>query len=267
MDAPMPQEREDGEAIEHGWRALYWLGGAAALVGAILFRRNMAEEYLLCRELGVFSSGPRALPGSALDCFTVFHGNRLVGLTLLNLFDIVNYALVSMIFLGLYVALRRINRGLMTLAAALALTSTGIYLASNQAFAMLALSDQYWSAATDARRTMLLAAGDALLAIQNTGANYGPGIYVSFLFVNLAGLLAAIVMMRSAAFGKTAAWIGILANVLGLMYYFSNSFAPALNAIPLSISAPFLLLWYLRIGWTLLRMGRETQTASNGPVQ
>jgi len=251
----MTQEREDAEIRESGWRGLCRLGGVAALIAAILFRRNMAEEYLLFRQLGIFSAGPRALPGSALECFTVFHSYRLIGLTLLNFFDMVNYVLVLMLFLGLYAALRRVNRGMMTLAAALALMATAIYLASNQAFAMLALSDQYWSAATDAQRSMLLAAGEALLAIQNTGATYGSGIYVAFLFVNVAGLIAAAVMLRSAAFGKTAAYVGILANVFGLSYYITNLFAPSLNVIPFCVSAPLLLFWYLRIGWTLIRMG------------
>jgi len=269
MGAKMASEVQDAGTMVSGWRGLYKLGGAAALIAAILFRRNMAEEYLLGRLLGIFSSGPRGLPGSALECFTVFHTHRLIGLTLLNLFDMANYALVALIFLGLYAALRRVSRGLMTLAAALALMGTAIYLASNQAFAMLALSDRYWSAATDTQRTMLLAAGEALLAIQNTAATYGSGIYISYLLVNVAGLIAAAVMLRSAAFGRTTAYVGILAYALGLGYYITNSFAPALNVIPIAGSAPFLLIWYLRVGWRLLRIGREREVgaAFDGPVQ
>jgi len=265
----MPGKIEDAETVEYGWQGLCRLGGVTALIAAILCRRNMAEEYLLLRMLGVFPSGPTALPGSVLDCYTIFHHHRLIGLTLLNLFDMVNYVLVALIFLGLYAALRRVSRGLMTVATALALMGTAIYLASNQAFALLALSDRYWMAATDAQRSMLLAAGEALLAIQNTGATYGPGIYISFLFVSLAGLIATFVMLRSTAFGRFQAYVGILANVFGLGYYITASFAPALNVIPLCASAPFLLVWYLMIGRTLLRLGsgRENGAAVEGPLQ
>jgi hypothetical protein len=265
----MARDIRDVSWMDLGWGGLYKLGGAAALIAAILFRRNLAEEYLLGRLLGIFSSGPRELPGSALECFTVLHSHRLIGLTLLNLFDMVNYALVALIFLGLYASLQRENRGLMMLATTLALMGTAIYLASNQAFAMLALSDRYWNAATDIQRTMLLAAGEALLAIQNTGATYGSGIYISYFLINVAGLIAAAVMLRSTIFGKTAAVMGVLANVLGLGYYFTNLFSPAFNAIPISASAPFLLIWYLQIGWTLLRFGSggERRTTSDGPVQ
>jgi hypothetical protein len=265
----MAHPSEVAETLEHGWKALCRLGGVAALVAALIFRRNLAEEYLLGRMLGMISSGPGALPVSALDCFTIFHSHRLIGLTLLNFFDVVNYALVAVIFLGLYAALRRVNRGLMALSASLALMATTLYLASNQAFAMLALSDRYWSAATYAQRSMLLAAGEALLAIQNTGATYGHGIYISFLFVNLAGLIAASVMLRSAAFGKSAAYMGILANVFGLAYYVMDSFWPSLIALPVIASAPFLLIWYLQIGFKLLRMNpdRAAGAASASPVQ
>ena len=51
------------------WRQLYKLGGWAALAAALLFRRNLAEEFLLLRLLGIIRSGPRAFPGNAADWF------------------------------------------------------------------------------------------------------------------------------------------------------------------------------------------------------
>ena len=120
---------------------------------------------------------------------------------------------------------------------------------------MLSLSGQYAAATTDAQRTMFLAAGQALLAIQNSGAAYGNGIYISFLLVNVGGLIIAVVMLQSRVFGKVAAWSGILANVLELGYYVTLIFAPSLSAIPLSAAALFLLVWYILIGIKLLRLG------------
>lgn len=240
-----------------GWKSLYRVGGAAALVAGILFRRNLADEYFLLRSLGVFHSGPTAIPGNALAWFTLLHENPFLGLTLLNLFDVVNYALVGLIFLGLYAALRRVNKGSMTLALAIGLVGVTVYLASNQAFALLSLSDQYAAATTDAQRSLFLAAGQALLAIQNSGATYGNGIYTSYLCVTLACLLMATVMLESRVFSKVTAWCGILAAVFGLGYYITAAFAPQLNAIPISTSAPFLLIWYILTGLRLLRLGAE----------
>jgi hypothetical protein len=238
------------------WGSLCIIGGAAALIAAILFRRNLAAEYLLLRGMGIISSGPTALPVTVADWFALLQKNRFLGLTLLNLFDIVNYALVGLIFLGLFAALRRVNPGTMTLALALAVAGAAVYFASNQAFPMLYLSDQYAAAATETQRAAALSAGQALLAIQNTAANYGYGIYVGYFLVNVAGLIAAAVMLRGPVFGKAAAWFGILANGIGLGYYVALAVDPSLTIIPVPASAPFLLVWYILVGVRLLRLGR-----------
>jgi hypothetical protein len=248
------QSAISSETATNKWKSLYLVSGVAALVATIFFRRNLAAEYMLFRSLGVFRAGPRALPVSVLDWFGVLQNYRFIGLTLLNLFDILNYALVALLFFGLSAALRRLNRGAVTLALLLAAIAVAVYFASNQAFAMLSLSDQYAAAATDAQRNMLLAAGQALLAIQNSNASYGNGIYISYLLINLAGLILAVVMLRSRAFGKLAAWCGILANVFGLGYYITFSFSLAVSAIPISIAAVFLLIWYILTGLKLLRL-------------
>jgi hypothetical protein len=254
----MTLENKPAEIIESGWKSLCLLGGIAPLIALIFFRRNMAAEYGGLHMLGFFPSAPGSLPADALGCFTVLHEHRLIGLTLLNIFDSVNYVLVALMFLGLYAALRRVSPGLMTLATGLALMGTSIYLASNQAFAMLALSGRYWSASTDAQRAMMLAAGEALLAIQNTAAMYGPSPFAAFLFINVAGLIAAFVMLRAGAFGKTAGYLGIASNSLNYGICISVWLAPPLAIITASLAAIFRVLWYIRISTTLLHLGRQS---------
>jgi hypothetical protein len=238
----------DANAEESKWKSLYKVSGWAALIAALVFRRNLAEEFLLCRQLHIIRSGPTSLPANAVDWFTVLHAYRFIGLTFLNLFDMVNYALVGLMFLGLYAGLKRVERSYTIVAIALAMIGVGVYFASNQAFALLSLSDQYPAATTDAQRS-------SLLAIQNSSATYGNGIYVSFLLVNLAGLIFATVMLRSRAFGKLVAYVGILANLFGLGYYVTLVLTPSMSVIPLSASAPFLLVWYILISRKLLRLG------------
>ena len=235
-------------------RLIYRLGGVAALAAALVFRRNLAEEFLLFRGLGVIHSGPTAFPANAVEWFALLHDHCLIGLTFLNLFDLVNYALVGLIFLGLYASLKSTNKSVITLALLLALVGIANYFASNQAFAMLSLSSQYAATTTESQRTALLAAGEALMAIHNTSANYGNGLYLSFFLVNVSGLIFAVVMRGSEIFGKAAAISGILANIFALGYYVTLIFTPKLSAIPLSVAAPFLLVWYLLIGRTLLQL-------------
>src|SRR5208283_44478 len=246
----------DPDTADSRWNPLYKLSGAAALLAVLIFRRWLGEEFLLLRSLGIIRIGPRALPSSVIDWFALLHTNRLIGLTLLNVFDLVNYALLGLMFLGLYAALRRANRSYMTLALALGFLGIAVYFASNQAFSMLSLSDQYAAATTDAQRSALLAAGQALLAISNTGA-FGQTA-MSFLLVTLAGLIISTVMLRSGIFGNATAYVGILANGFGLGYPVGLAFAPkilVIVVISLSASACFLVIWYIQIARRLFQLG------------
>jgi hypothetical protein len=186
----------------------------------------------------------------------LLQNNRFVGLSLLNVFDIVNYALVGLIFLALCGALRRADKSAMVIATTFGFVGIAVYFPSNQAFAMLSLSDQYAAATTDAQRSILLAAGDALLAVNNPGAIYqGTGIYMSLLLVTLAGLIISIVMLRSSIFNKATAYVGILANVFGLGYFIALAFAPAIYVLPPIISAPLRVIWYILIARRLFQLG------------
>jgi hypothetical protein len=127
---------------------------------------------------------------------------------------------------------------------------------------MLLLSSQYSAAAGDAQRAVILAAGQAALAIHQNASYAGPGIYWSFLFVSAAGLIVSLVMLRSPIFSKGCAYLGVLANGIGLGYYIGFAFAPALVFIPISVSAVFLLLWYLLIGARLWTLGSQRAAAS-----
>ncbi len=94
------------------------LGGVAALLAGVLFRRNIAAE------ISVFThSSP---PGTVEGWFRLLQSNRLLGLAYLSIFDVANYLLLGLMFVALYVALRRLNQGSMTAALALGLISTAI---------------------------------------------------------------------------------------------------------------------------------------------
>ena len=248
----------DPDTANCRWKSLYNVSGVAAMIAALVFRRWLGADFLLMRAIGIIRSGPRAMPNSAIDWFTLLHTNRLVGLTLLNVFDTVNYVLVGLIFLGLYAALRRANKSYMTLATALGFLGIAVYLASNQAFSILALSDQYTAATTDAQRSMFLAAGQALLAISNPKV-LGPST-IGFLLVAVAGLIISIVMLRSSVFSRGTAYTGLLANVFGLGYPLGILLAPNTMVIPtvaisLSTSACFLLIWYVLIARRFFQLG------------
>jgi hypothetical protein len=245
----------DLEIADPSWKGLYIIGGAVALIAVLFFRRNLGAELIGFRGFGIIDV-PATHPSSAIDWFALLQDDRLLGLALLNLIDLVNYALVGLIFLALCGALRRANKSAMAIATAFGFAGIVVYFASNQAFSMLSLSDQYAAATTDAQRSMFLAAGEALLAINNPGAIYqGTGIYVSLFLVLLAGLIISIDMLRSSVFSKATAYVGILANAFGLGYFVALAFVPALYALPPIISAPFRVIWYVLIALGLFRLG------------
>jgi hypothetical protein len=135
------------ETPDADWKPLYKIGAFAALISVIAFRRYLAAEMFAFDGFGIFDM-PETMPDTALDWFTLLQNNTFVGLVLLNVFDLVNYFLVGLIFLALYVALRRVNRSAMALAIILGLMGIAVYFASNQAFGMLHLSQQYAAAAS-----------------------------------------------------------------------------------------------------------------------
>ena len=244
------------DTADSDWKALYKVGGVAALIAVLLFRRNLGSEFVLLRYIGVFQFGPATPPISAGAWFDLLHGHPFLGLTLLNLFDVVNYALVGLIYLALYGALRRTNKSAMVIATSFGLVGMAVYFASNQAFAMLTLSHRYAAATDAAQRAMFLAAGESLLALGNPGTLYlGFGTSISLLLVTLAGLIISIVMLQSHVFGKVTAYVGILAHVFGLGLFIALAFAPAIAALPPSISAVFLLIWYILIARRLFQLG------------
>ena len=246
------------ETTDSAWKSLYRIGGAAALIAGVVFRRNLGVE------IALFSAQKQ--PDTVIDWFALLQSNRLLGLAYLNIFDIVNYALVALMFLALYVVLRRVNKSHMAIAATLGFLGIAVYFASNTAFSLLSLSDQYAAATTEAQRTPLLAAGQAMLTLNrfsSPGAHPGSGGYLSLLLVATAGTISSVVMLRSNVFRRATAYLGILANALDLAYCIAFAFAPTavgeLLAVLFIPAAGFLfMIWHILVGWRLFQLGSGT---------
>ena len=252
----MANQATDAETLDSEWQRLYTVGGVAALTAGVFFRRNIAAE------IGLFGKHPS--PVTVSDWFALLQSNRLLGLACLHVFDLVNYALVGLMFLALYVVLRRANKSAMAIATPLAFVGIGVYFASNTAFSVLSLSDQYAAATTEAQRTTLLAAGQAMLAINrftDPGAHPGAGGYVSLLLIAVAGMITSVVMLRSAAFNRATAYVGILASALDLAYCIAYAFVPGVDSEMLAVcfipaAGLSLMIWHILVGRRLFRLGR-----------
>jgi hypothetical protein len=239
------------------WKALYLLGGMAAMLAVFVFRRNLGAELMASKGFGLFAV-PETMPVSAAEWFSLLHSSSWVGMTLLEVFDLVEYALVGVFFLAVCAALWRENRSLALLATICGWVGIAVYFASNQAFGLLSLSEHYAAATTEAQRSMFLAAGEALLANQDPGAlHQGTGIYASLFLVLLAGLIFSIIMLRSNVFSRLTAISGILANGFMLGYYLILPLAPGLLVLPFVLSAPFRIIWYFLTALKLFQLRKD----------
>jgi len=234
------------ETTDSRWIGLYKVGGAAALVTAVL----------LATEIIIFTVWP--LPSTVIGYFTLFQSNRLIGLLDLYLLEFLAYALFVPMFLAIYVVLRRTNESYMALASTLAFIGIAVFLATNNPFSMLSLSDQYAASTTDAQMSLFLAAGQAMLA--NTNQRAVEGFNMGLLLLSVAGLMVSTVMLRSNIFSKGTAYVGVLAFAISIAEYFRLAFVPAavlLLVIIATASGLLLLIWLVLIGRRLFQLGQD----------
>ena len=249
----------NSQVPDPSWKNLYKIGAVASLVAALVFRRNLGAA-----EIPLFTG--ISPPGNADGWFTLLYNNPLLGLTLLNFFDIANYALVGIMFLAVFIALRKTNKTCTIVALTLSLFGAVTYIVSNSALPMFSLSNQYSVATTETQKSTSIAAGQAVLVMgYNPSALYqSAGFYISLLFVALAGMLMSAVMLQSLIFGKATAYVGLIANALDLIYLIGLVLVPAASVYLLGVSCIataglLLMIWHLMIGIKLYQLNRVTQ--------
>ncbi len=229
------------------WKRLYRIGAIAALVAAVLFRRNISAELSLFIE---------AAPQSAAEWFALLQTNPFIGLASLAVFDLANYFLVGLIFLALTAAFWQRNKSLVSIALAAGLVGIAVSFASNISLTMLSLSQRYATAVSEAQRAELLAAGQAVLATNDPSAAFpGTSAYVSLLLIALAGLLFSVVMLRS---NRATAIVGLLASGCDLAYCLAFPLRPAVPVyLFLAAAGLFWMIWHFLVARILFKRAKE----------
>ncbi len=232
-----PREQEAGPIpAQVGWESLYRIGAVSALIPVILSIFQIA----------IFVTNPP--PTTVIEWFTLFQTNRFVALIDHDLLLLVDWVLVIPMILALYAALKQANPGLTLLALLLGIVAVAVYLSSNTSLNMLALSQQYAAARTDAERSLYANAGQSMLAIYQ-----GTGFQISYVLGALTPLLMSVVMLRSNLFSKTTATLGIIGNVIAL-----GLFVPGIGIFLSIFSVAFLDAWSVLVARRLWRMASAT---------
>jgi hypothetical protein len=231
------------------WTPLYKTGSLAALLAAVFFRRNLGAE------LSLFT-GVEAIPQTAVGWYDLLQSNPLIGLTFLALFDLVNYALVGLIFLALGAAFWQTNKSVAAVALAGGFVGIAVSFASNISLTMLSLSQQYAVAATTLQSAGLLDAGQSVLAVNNPLAVFpGTGAYVSLLFIAVAGLLFSALLLST---HPGTAVIGLLASGCDLAYCLTLPLGTALPVyLFLAAAGLFWTIWHLLVARVLWQRAKQ----------
>ena len=122
-------------------------------------------------QIAVFG-GP---PDSVAEAFRLLQQNKVVALLRLDFSTVLVLPLYYLLFLGFFAALKNRNRTHAAIATALIFIGVTLVLAMPTALPLMALSDKYAAAASDATKAHFLAAGEAILA---TDIWHGTGAYM-----------------------------------------------------------------------------------------
>jgi hypothetical protein len=231
------------------WKPLYRAGAIAAILAALLFRRNIGAEVSLF-------IGVEAIPTTVADWYALLQVNPFVGLSLLAVFDLVNYALVGVIFLALATRFWPQNKSLTAFALASGLVGVTLNLASNISLNMFSLSQRFAIATSAAQRADLLAAGQSVLARNDPlAAIPGTGALVGLLLVALAGLLFSVLLLPA---HRGTSILGLLASGCDLAYCLVFPLTPIAPVyLLLAAAGLFWMLWHLLAARVLWKYGKE----------
>jgi hypothetical protein len=243
------------------WKWIYKLGAVAALTAMLA---NLLDVLFGFGGTEMVTYGTK----SAIEWFAVYQNNWFRGVYALGILNI--FYMVAM--LPVYFALFWAHFEKQALAAALTiiifLTVMSMYISNNAAIPLLVLSGKYSLAATDLQRTILVAAGEAVLS---RGEDFTAGSFIPLFSSGLAAICISLIMLRGGIFGKVNAWIGIVSFTSLALFTIIATFVPALYTFAFyvfgSLGGILALTWFALVARRLFQLGRKGQRDSEMSTQ
>jgi hypothetical protein len=231
------------------WESLYKVGAVAPLITLAFYAIQI---------IAIILGGP--YPTGITDWVLLFQRSKVLGLLYLNALDVFSIAILGLMFLALYVALKRTHESYVTIATYFALLGIAVFVASRAdlVWASLSLSDQYAAATTQAHQAQIAVAWRATDApvratIQTTG----------FLFTAAAGLIISAVMLQSNIFNRATAYVGILAGAATFADHVCIVVAPDVAGILMPIVGLLWFVWWILVSHGLFRLGKRASKATS----
>jgi hypothetical protein len=238
-----PNHISNADVIDSSWNSLFKIGGMAAIIAGLCFIVTMFLVFILGAE-----------PITAEEYFEILNNNRIVGLLRLDFTSVIGVTLYYPMFISLYGILKRYNSAYAHLAVSLAFAGITLWLATHSALSMVYLSDNYAAALTEAQKSRLLAAGEAVIA---SDMYKSTGALVSGILLEGSAVIFSFLMLRCGMFGKLTAYAGIAGNGLDLARIIFNIFLPGMANVVMTIAGPLMVIWIILLGRRLFLLGSK----------
>jgi hypothetical protein len=235
-----PEKITDIEIADPRWKELYRIGGISCLllVGIVIFA---VIAYFIWPYKPGFASTE--------NVFSTLQNDRLGGLFSLDLVMLVTVPVTSLLYLALYVSLKRVNESYALIALVLALVAITLLIPTKPLSELVFLSERFATATTETEKSQYLAAGEALLTFSN-----GTAWMMYSILGNVSSLVSSLLMLRSDIFGKATAYLGIVLSIAGACIIFPVIGIPV--GLLGTIASP---IWFVLMARDFFRSERQLQ--------
>lgn len=230
-------------ASNTNWGSLYKTAGVSSL--------GLLGYSLVTMVLLVTIGGQ---PDTAQEGFNLLLQNRLTGLLRLDVLTILLMPLYYPLLLGMYGALKRLDGAKSLLSLVLGLAGVTLVLATPSAFSFLVLSEKFAAAVDEAQRALLLAAGEAMLA---SDLWHGSGALMGGLLLQTATLILSVAMLRSTAFSKVTAGVGVVMHGLDFLHILASFVIPKAGMMLMMVAGPLYLVWFPLLARDFFRLAKK----------
>lgn len=230
----MINDRENSGLAFSG-KSIFKYGSIAAILSAVS---------ILFAIIAYFIWPYKGNTSSIEDILTVLQTDRIGGLIALDVSMLIIGPVTMLMFVALYIALRRVNEPVALVALIMNMMAIVLVIVCRPLVELTMLSDQFALATDSVEKSRILAAGE-LLRLQLDGTAWAT----QTAFLMIAGLINNTLMLRTIYFKKRTAWTGIVISAIGLPF-----FLPEIGLIFLFLNTVGSIPWLIFVAGDLNKM-------------
>jgi hypothetical protein len=225
------------ETNGRGWKEIYTIGAIAAILSEIVLFIGVAAVFVY-----PFAPGNK----STESIFLLLQNDKLGGLISLDFHLLLGNLFGILLFLALFVSLKRVNESYALIALVLGLIADVLIIPARPISEMFSLSGLYATATTEIAKSQYLAAGEALLSAFN-----GTGWFINTFLGGFSLVISSLLMLRGNVFSKSTAYVGIITNAAVCLF-----FVPGIGKLFLLLSLPGYIIWYVQLTRRFLKLAK-----------